>query len=348
MAERRALRGRQARHTAITPLYTPGTTAVDLGTTVKTEYGDMSNWSGEVFTDMMGFAHGTPTVKVAFADIKAQQTFFDPQNSYEGIIGLGPSELLETGTTAYMDAAIAAGSPSQLAFELCGNDGKMWIGDFDDTASDPQYTPMLAIDSDKNPFYAVEVDDLALGGTSLGFGSAAFQGPIVDTGTSLFYAPSGVVTALMNMVNASAGRATVFGSSMLSTSGNDPDGVCGGLPALIATGATAAMVDANLPKMEVAFPDGKGGKFTVEADASHSYLADTGTGTFCLVIADDMGDGGVLGDAFLQSFITVIDPKDKKIGFAPEAGCAKAATGASKVRRIAEHGHPFRRRPRAR
>jgi hypothetical protein len=49
---------------------------------------------------------------------------------------------------------------------------------------------------------------------------------------------------------------------------------------------------------------------------------DTGQGQFCLA----MGEGGpmqgsILGDAFLSSFVTVIDRQNGQVGFAPDLGC---------------------------
>src|SRR4051794_4075631 len=44
----------------VSPLYTPGTGAVDTHMTAMTQYADGSGWSGEVITDKVGLAHSTP------------------------------------------------------------------------------------------------------------------------------------------------------------------------------------------------------------------------------------------------------------------------------------------------
>ena len=100
--------------TGISPLYMPGGAAADDNRTASTTYGDGSKWSGEVFTDMVGLGSVTPQVGVGFVNITSETSFFDGNmNLYQGIFGLGPSDLLEPGTTSYLDAkAVASGNPT--------------------------------------------------------------------------------------------------------------------------------------------------------------------------------------------------------------------------------------------
>lgn len=327
--------------TGISPLYAPGGTAVDQMRMASTAYADGSRWKGEIFTDDMGFGHGTPTVNVAFVGITSQHTFFDPANTDQGILGLGPSELLEDGTTSIVDALAAAHETPTFAFEMCPTEGTMWVGGFDATkASAPmQYAPMLPIDAQHNPFYAVDLQDVGMGGTSLGFGSAMLGQPIVDTGTSLTYLPLAVVNAMLGKANAAAGYATVLAAPLSQTAGPNQDGCVAAVG-----GATAAMVDAVLPPMALTLPAGTGtDTFTLSVPATQSYLYDGGDGTFCLAIFDDGGFGSLLGDATMRAFITVFDIATHRIGLAPDAGCATSAKRPAR-RRIVEHGHrPHRR-----
>ncbi len=112
-----------------------------------------------------------------------------------------------TGTSAYLTAAKAAGAPTKDGVRALPDLGQdVRLGDFDATtrrSAPPQFTPMIPLRS--NGFYAVEVDDMALGGTTLGFGASTFQDPIVDTGTSLFYVPTTVLTALETALNTAPG-----------------------------------------------------------------------------------------------------------------------------------------------
>jgi hypothetical protein len=202
---------------------------------------------------------------------------------------------------------------------------------------------MLPIDNQNNPFYAVNVTDMGIGGTSLGFGSTTFQNPIVDTGTSLFYIPTPVDTALLAAVNASAGFKALFPGSTLS------DNNC----AMGASTVTDAMVDAMLPKMSMSFPaETGGGNVTVSAAASQSYLYQMSPGQYCFAFADG-GSGqqyfGVMGDTVLRAFLTVVDVENNRVGFGTDGGCAMASAAVGphveRVRgRIHEHGHPHRHR----
>jgi hypothetical protein len=192
----------------------------------------------------------------------------------------------------------------------------MWLGGYDAAAASaaPTYTPMLPI-TDNDPFYAVNVDDLKLGGTSLGYSTAAdFQEPIIDTGTSLFYLPTAIFKAALKAINASSGMQTLFGGQQLTSMG------CVKTP-----GVTSAMVDADLPALSLSLPSVTAGApdVTVTAPASLSYLYENGDGEFCIAIANGgTSAASTLGLTFLRAFVTVIDTEHGRIGFAPDTGCA--------------------------
>jgi hypothetical protein len=278
---------------------------------------------------------GVPDVTLDFVSISTQRQFFQG-NGNQGIIGLGPTELLEPGTTSYFDAVTKAGTPAVMAFELCPSNGTMWLGGFDanKATSAPQYTPMIPISGQGNPFYAVDLADMALGGTSLGFGSSTFQDPIVDTGTTLFYVPTAVETALLAKVNASAGWQALFPGKTLTQSGTG---------CVTTAGVTAAQVDAMLPAFSLSFPGMGGGMVTASVAASQSYLYDAGQGMFCLAIFDG-GNESIMGDTILRAFVTVIDVAHSQIGFAPDKGCLTPSADVARPM-PREHGHPLHRRP---
>jgi hypothetical protein len=163
-------------------------------------------------------------------------------------------------------------------------------------------------------FYSLNIDDLKLGGTSLGFSTAAdFEEPIVDTGTSLFYLPNSIFDAALNAINASSGMQSLFPGQQLT---ND---AC-----VTAAGVTDAMVDAQMPPLSIDVPSMTSGApdSTITASASLSYLYDNGNGQFCLAI-DNGGteNASTLGLTFLRAFVTVLDTQNSRIGFAPDLGC---------------------------
>ncbi len=299
----------------VSPLYTPGQYAVDTHKTASTAYADGSMWSGEIYTDANGLAHGVPDVQLAIVDIKSQTQFF-VDNTYQGIFGLGAIQNAEPNTGAYIDAIKQTGEPDIMAFELCSTGGTMWLGGFDQThaTAAPGYTPLIPI-SNQNPFYAIDLTGMSIGSTSVGTGAATFQEPVVDTGTTLFYVPTPVETAILNAINADTGYKALFGTQRLADNG-----------CVTKAGVTAAMVDAMLPPLTLKMPNKAGG-----ADLSYtvppmwSYMMDAGNGMFCFGIGDGgTQDATTMGDMIMQAFVTVIDVDHQQVGFAPDLGCGVA------------------------
>jgi hypothetical protein len=303
----------------VTPTYTAGSSATDENQQASTEYADMSGWSGEVFADTASVG-GSPSITLDFASITTQTQFFT-DNTYQGILGLGPDDLLEPGTTSFVSKSIAAGMPAVMAFQMCPDRGTMWLGGFDPAAASaaPAYTPMLAIGSNQ-PFYAVKIAAVTLGGTSLGSTQSAFGVTLVDTGTSISYVPKAVVTKLVTALNGSAGFQALFGTQKIA------DGGC-----VTAAAVTPDQVDAMLPAMAIQFPVGPGAPATpaLTLAPTRSYLAPQAGGQYCLVVSDSGDNTSLIGDTLMASFVTVFDVGAKQIGFAPQVGCAEATAASA-------------------
>ena len=302
----------------VTPLYTPGATAMDQGKTTGTQYADGSGWNGEIFTDNVNLGGNTPDVPLALGSMtKQDQFFFD--NTYQGILGMGAAQNAEPNTGSWFDLAAAAGMTATMAFEICDTTGTMWLGGFDDTkASAPMaYTPLLAI-TNNQPFYAIDLTGLSIGTTVIGTGATAFQKPVVDTGTTFFYLPTSMDKAILNAVNGSAGYVALFGATKKLKD-------YGCAKPLLAT-TTAADVDAMLPTYSMTMPGVNGGADVVlSLKATQSYLYDGGPDGFCYAIADGgTQDATTMGDTIMRAFITVIDVKNHQVGFAPDKGCIGA------------------------
>ena len=306
--------------TGMSPLYSPGSGATATGQTDSASYADGSSWSGNIYTDMVGLAHGTPDVKLNFVDITKQHTFFSG-NEYQGILGMGPDALLDPGTNAYFDQAVSAGVTSTMAFELCPTGGTMWLGGYDTThaMSAMQYTPILTSGVNSG-FYSVDMTGISLGTTSLGATSATLDGPIVDTGTSLFYIPSAAETKLIATLNNNAAFKALFPNQTLTDPTNSSSATAGCVNAAQST--TSSEIDNMLPTLKVTFAGMGGGTFTLDAPALATYFYDAGGGQYCLAIygGGDQGNA-TMGDTFMRAFVTVIDTAGGKVGFAPTASC---------------------------
>jgi Eukaryotic aspartyl protease len=321
--------------TGVSPLYTASSSAMATGQKGDSEYEDGSGWSGPIYSDTVGLGNGTPSVSVDLVEITKSKMFFDGQNDYQGILGLGPQGNAVQGTTGYMPAVLMAGVPSIFAFQLCdtqgSNAGTMWLGG-SGSAELLTYTPMVPI-SNENPFYAINVDAVSLGSTSVvANASATFAQPVLDTGTSLFYVPTSVFNSFQTALAASSGFKAVFGTKTFATSGQNEGCVTD-------ASVTDAQVESGLPPIVLSLPNMTSGQpdVTIQASALDTYLYNGGDGTYCLAIQDGgTQDPSTFGDAFMQAFITVVDIQNSRIGFAAN-GCVAP--------QLVKHRHPAKNGP---
>ena len=315
----------------VSPLYMPGTGAVDQQKTTSSTYGDGTGWSAEVYQDMVQLGTAA-TVQVDFGAITSSSGFFRSLGNgagpipYQGIMGLGPDALLTMGTTSYPSAAFTAGTASQMAFQLCPDAGTMWLGGVDPTAeaAAPAVTPMVS----GFPYYSVHISDVAVGGTSLGVAQAGFGPTIVDTGTSISFIPSAALQKLSAAITSSTGYSAVFGTQALS------DMTC------MTTSMTASQIDAMLPPLEVTFPGAQG--MPADVPATKSYLFDAGGGMWCFAFGDASQvfggfNASLIGDSLLAGYTTTFDVGNHQIGFALQQGCHEASLA---VARPAPHYQP--------
>jgi cathepsin D len=321
--------------TGVTPLYTPGATAMDLHTTSTSTYGDGTSWSAENYSDQVAVT-GDTAVPVKLAVIDSESGFFRTNEPAEGILGFGAPELAVSGTDAFVADRMTAGLPTVFAFQLCPENGTLWFGGADKTheVSDEQYTALAPI-TDQQPFYLIDVSSAAIGGTSIGFTGQA----LTDTGTSVMLFPTASYNAMVSAITSSEGYKATFGSEPFPTT-----------QCSLTTSHSKSDIDSALPPMTVTLNDLDGKPFTLSLPATSSYLKQF-LSTYCSGIADggtapaDPVPFAVLGDTFLQAFITVFDTENLKIGFAPQKNCtfptAREAPTGPWVPYL--HGHPWRR-----
>jgi hypothetical protein len=314
----------------VSPLYSPGASAADQHQTESYAYADMSGWTAEIYLDNVAVG-GSPAVGDRFGAITSQTMFFQAGDSLQGIIGLGPEDLLGPHTSSWTTQLFATGVPPEMAFRLCETHGDIWFGGYDAAAmaSQPVFTPMVPITSSQ-PFYAVEISGIGIGGTNVG--SRSTLGPtLVDTGTSFTYVPASVASALLTTVTSSSGYKSIFGTQALSAT------------QCVSATATRAQIDAALPPMTIRFPDGSGGTTpTMTLAPTQSYLYDNGGGTWCLDVLDNTGLGlTIMGDTLQESFVTVFDLANQRMGFAPQAGCGSELTRERTVFPMPAPGQPW-------
>lgn len=315
----------------VSPEYTPGPTASATGQLTSSVYGSGS-WQAAVYVDTVQVKPEMPAVSMYFAAITSQSEFFIDQDcsgnmgsTSQGILGMGPLDLDTIGTNpgdAYFPALVqAAGISNLFAVQLCALGGRMWLGGYDSSimTGPPQYTPIVPLNSETQPYYAVGLSDVGIAGVSLG---ATDYGPsLVDTGTYGFLMPDDAFTALVTAVSASPGATQAFGANKINMDYFN-NGNC-----INAAGSqTRAEVDAEMPPMSLTFPTAEGGSFTLHMPATESYLIPITSGGTTCYLAGAASSGGiaetVIGASVQAANISIFDPANNRIGFAPATGCS--------------------------
>jgi cathepsin D len=314
------------RNCDVSPLYAPGSTALDVMRTATSHYGTGS-WTAEVYEDAVGFVSG-PTVLLRFAAITTQKNFFEPVTctsggGYQGILGLDRATSEAAGTTAFFDRFVAAkGIANVFATKLCDTGGTLWLGGYDTTAATaaPQYTPVTT-DTASTYYYTVDLESIEVAGASSPIaiaGRSAYHDTVVDTGTTAFVVPNSVLDDLAGAIARSPGFSQLFGGDA-GASWFSTETPCG------AANATKAQIDAALPSLTMTF--GKNPGRTISMAASDSYFVRFPGYGWCSLLSPvpagiSFPFAAIVGSPFLRTQITIFDRANGRIGFAPHAGCA--------------------------
>jgi hypothetical protein len=306
----------------VAPAYTPGPGAMDEQKTASDAY-VIGSWQGEVYSDSVALGTTAAQTTMAIAAIDTQTAFFDHAGcglgtvpfSPQGIVGFGRPALAVTGTDAFVARVTqAAGIPDVFAIEPCPQGGQLMLGGVDPVAgalSGPAvYTPLIG-----DSYYQVTLDDLQVGGTSLGYGPTDFGATAVDTGTSVLSLPAPIFQALAGAVEGLPAFSSAF------------SGMTGWLGTTTCFSATvdAATLDAQLPALTLAFPMTGGGTAAVTLPATKSYLtpaASNGTTFYCSgILQNPLSAGTVIGTSVMIGQMVIFDVDGARIGFAPQALC---------------------------
>ena len=319
---------------SVNPRYTPGPSAMDESTPVSAEFGSGNGWSGVAYSDNVSFGPNVPSVTMSFAEITMQtmsssgRNFFSPSACSgtaqgpvtQGIFGLASTGLALKGTDAYLDDLKATGKLADaFSFQSCDMNGTLWFGGYDPThiSAAPQFTPMTS----DTGFFTVTLNDIEMGGTSIGVPAESYGITLVDTGTSIMLAPPAVVDALTQQLEANAAFQKYIGTGFF-----DGDTECTG-----ALGnATKAELDANLPPLAFKFPRAGGtDSITVTLPPTESYLspsfASDGSACFFPGIVGTVVNKNqptiVMGNSVMHSQIVIFDRAGGQLGLAPQVGC---------------------------
>ena len=302
---------------AVSPLYAPGSGAVDQQQGASMTYGDSqanaSGWSGEIYEDSVVIDGFSQTVPLDLVAITTQTDFFiSGAFPYEGILGLGPSGGLVDGTTSYLDQIVAhAGADDVFAIHVCPGVGHLWLGGYDPSFSEtpPVFTPMIG-----DPYYyIVNVSEVQVNGTSLGLPQSVYGSAMLDTGGAGIWLPDVAYAAVVAAIGQSSAFVQEFGDAETFFANAKS----------FTTTRTKAELDAALPPLTFAF--GSNPTVTLQMPATESYLwpyVYKGVNRYlpALAVIDswftDQGYQYYLGPAFLTGKVTVHDRRNQRVGFA--------------------------------
>jgi hypothetical protein len=311
----------------VTPLYTPGATAVDQKMTATSDFGT-GMWSGEVYQDSVGFA-SDPSVGVNLVAIDSQSSFFSPDpmcgsaaGEYQGVLGFDRPAAALAGTNVFFDQYVAAkGVPNAFATQLCDNGGTLWLGGYDPafTTAAPQYTPFTS-DIYSSYYYTVDLTTVTVGGTSVTIPSGSNSDSVLDTGTSVFLLSTAAFDALSAAIAATPGFQQVFGTSVGAAWFSSARA-----PSCTTLTQTKAELDATLPPLTLSF--GMSPAIEVQAAATESYIWPYG-GQWCSALLSAQAAGlssfplaSIIGSPVLRSNLVIFDRANGRVGFAPHTPC---------------------------
>ncbi|KAH8893924.1 aspartic proteinase [Thozetella sp. PMI_491] len=202
-------------------IYTPGsssTAKLVSGATWSISYGDGSSSSGVVYSDVVNIGGVSVTQEVEAA--KQVSSSFTSDSAIDGLVGLGFDSLNTVSPTAaktfFSNAKSSLASPvftADLKYEAAGTYN---FGYIDSSA----YTGTITYTSvNTNPGYWTFTSSGYQVGSST-FSSTSITG-IADTGTTLLYLPSSIVTAYYKQVSGSSNSNT-YGGYIFSCSATLP------------------------------------------------------------------------------------------------------------------------------
>jgi hypothetical protein len=325
-----------------------GDTGTNTGQTDSTQYEDGSGWSGPVYSDTIGMVGiSADLTSVDFAGLSTETGFFGAQDcsgnavpfvTNQGIVGMGPTDLLGTGTNDYFYQLTGASTSIAKVFavQMCNTTGTIWLGGFDSSAvaSTPQYTPLTTTPS---PYYQqVNLNGVTFSSTAIG--TAGEWSPcVIDTGTYGIGLPSDAYASLQSDLEGNSTFNSLFGfpgagyTAFFGTSTASPT------ECVSTTGGQGiAAVNAMLPEMAFTFPSSTS-TFTITVPATQSYLfaVDSGVAnggvSYCWGAFDNgtstSNPGSLLGDTFMQNAVTVFNIGSSQVGFAQATTCPAPPTG---------------------
>lgn len=264
------------------------------------QYGDGSEVSGPVYTDVLNFPGSTlPATTIQFGATTKSTPNFEP-TGVDGIFGLSYGALSSwNGVPPFERIVEQHGIPNVYSMCLTANGGKLNLGYT--APSNTSWTPVT-----KREWFVITLTDFQVNGRALGYSPRDYADAIVDSGTTLLLLPNAPYNSLVGVVKA------------MCSHGLDLPGVCTAAPGKsIFDGYCYPMSSSqikNFPVITALIPGW--GRLPINPS---DYLIPN-QGTFCWGIGN-AGTGTILGDVAVQNQNIIYDMGNNRIGLAPGSTC---------------------------
>jgi len=281
--------------------FSAGSTGKSTGKSVSVSYGSGS-FSGTEYTDTVSFAGLTVTSQSI--GVASTSSGFD---GVDGIVGFGPVDLTEgtvSGTSTvptFLDNLYKQGS---ISTEVLGvyfapvpgsgssaANGELTLGGTDSSkyTGSITYTPTLSASTTAGAYWGITVSSITYGSTSVSSSSQA----IVDTGTTLIYIPSSAYSKFLSASGGKTDSNTGLASWTTAPTGTVTFNIGG-----------AAL---TLTPSQYLFPTAQYSAWGLPTGKYYSYISNGGSS----------GVDFIIGQTFLESYYSVFDTTNKRVGFAP-------------------------------
>jgi hypothetical protein len=180
--------------------------------------------------------------------------------------------------------------------------------------AEPVYAPIFPPGYDAQP-YTVEIDSIAVAGTTIPLAQMDFPSTMLDTGSSISSLPPDTFAALTAAIEGSDAFKQLFGANAA--------GFFSSYTHHVNLSQSADELDAMLPRLTLTLPSGA----TFEAPATQGYLMQMSGDWYPAMTTRTPSSttypaiAAIFGAPILRSNVVIFDREQHRVGFAPHAAC---------------------------
>ncbi len=302
---------------AVTPKYTSTLSKLGNPNPVSGNW-EGATWQGITVDDIMDLGQDQQS-QFIFAALTSQTDVFNTnscifdtagRNTYQGVLGMGPLTLSQSSITSGFLWALDSLPSYSFALGMCDNGGYLFLGGnpISSQTGTIVTTPLV-----ESKYYAIALNDISVGGKSLGLSQVDLGPGIIGSGTAQLVLPGAVYKRVVDAVTAAniGLPATFFANGRCIAQPGNYDAQR--LPAL-----TLFMDDANA--------DGESSSWTFAGDNSYVYYVKSqqpdGTDAICPGIAASSSTSPVTvwGRTLMRNTVLTVDWNNRAVSIGESQG----------------------------